>query len=169
MLHVPLRARHRRRQTPHGNRRRTRQRGSRNHHGPEPQLPLRRRLPPHQQILPQQLYPFPALPGPDRAHVPPRRRGIRTPETPPPRVTERTHFGGPTRTKPNHLPHSPDEAVARREHPRTTPALPPQRRTLPRPPPRSATRAPRPARPPAACPRPGPARQMNPPPIIPNP
>src|ERR1035437_8493118 len=162
MLHVPLRARHRRRQTPHGNRRRTRQRGSRNHHGPEPQLPLRRRLPPHQQILPQQLYPLPALPGPDRAYVPPRRRGIRTPQTPPPRVTKRSHFGGPTRTKRNHLPPRPNEPVEppdpaeaaepepRRQHPRTTPALLPQRRTLPRPPARLASR---PARDPV--PRPG--------------
>src|ERR1019366_4990587 len=112
-----------------------------------------RRLPPHQQILPQ-LYPFPALSGTVRADVPPRRRGIRTPQTPPPRVTKRTHFGGPTRTKRNHLPPGPNEdgepvepgepgepaeTESRRKHPRTTPALPPQRRTLPRPPARSAS------------------------------
>src|SRR5450759_2558937 len=35
---------------PHGHQRRYRQRRSRNHHGPEPQLSHCRRLPPHQQI-----------------------------------------------------------------------------------------------------------------------
>src|ERR1017187_9180631 len=78
----------------------------RNHARPEPQLPAGRRFPPLRQQV-QQLVPAPALSGPGGtprgALWATRGRGVRKAQSPEGRITKRSHFRGPTRTKYNHL------------------------------------------------------------------